>query len=572
MGEFFLLFLGVLFLGGCTNLRQTLDSSGKRSSEISKEQQNQATIRVIDGALYDVKEDRARAILEYEEALQYDSAAGIYLAISKDYSLLGKHTLAIRHAREALRLDPENTDYRQNLADIYLAARDLESALKEYEAIVQRDSTSIRVLYTIGRIHQQQQQYAKALEIYKTIRDRFGPSWQTLFQMATVYEWLKQLDSAATMYQEMLVLDPNNSELKKRLAGTYLRANKPDTALVFLNELHRQDSSDVEINVTRGSVYIQKKEWETAFSIFLPIVMRDSITVEAALGLGVEFLRAGPDTSGALHYARILGEHIRDRFPRQWQSYVFLGDVEVTSRHDSLAAEYYEKAISLNDRIVDPYIQLGLLYFQQNKLDPAISVLERGRILFPDEFRILFYLGLGYTQSGKNYQALPLLERAVRMDSKNVDALGALAQNLDALKRFTESDSIYDRALSLDPKNHLLLNNYSYSLAERETRLDDALKMSAIAVEKDSTNSAYMDTLGWIFFKMKQYANALRLIQRAVDLRQQTGGNDAVLLEHLGDVFQALGEKEKAVEAWEKALETNQTNQGLRDKIQRYQQ
>ncbi len=294
VGEYVLLFLWVLFLGGCANLRQTLDSSGKRSSEISKEQQNQATIRVIDGALYDVKEDRARAILEYEEALQYDSAAGIHLAISKDYSLLGKHTPAIRHAREALRLDPENTDYRQNLADIYLAARDLESALKEYEAIVQRDPTSIRVLYTIGRIHQQRQQYPKALEIYKTIRDRFGPSWQTLFQMATVYEWLKQLDSAATMYQEMLMLDPNNSELKKRLAGTYLRANKPDTALVFLNELHRQDSADVEINITRGSVYIQKKEWETAFSIFLPIVMRDSITVEAALGLGVEFLRASP--------------------------------------------------------------------------------------------------------------------------------------------------------------------------------------------------------------------------------------------------------------------------------------
>ncbi len=570
--EFGLLLLWVIFLGGCASTRQTPDSPGSQSDEGLKERQNQATIRVIDGALYDVKEERARAILEYEEALQYDSAAGIHIAISKDYSLLGKHTPAIRHAREAVCLDPENIGYRQNLAEVYLTARDLESALKEYREIVKRDPTSISSLYTIGRIYQQQQQNSKALEVYKTIRDRFGPAWQTLFQMATVYEWMKQFDSAAVMYQDMLTLDPSNTELKKRLAGTYLRANKPDTALMLLNELHKLDSSAVDINVTRGSVYIQKKQWETAFSIFLPIITHDSITVEAALGLGVEFLQAGPDTSGALQFARILGESIRDRFPRQWQPYVFLGDVEMTLRHDSLASEYYEKAISLNDRIVDPYIQLGLLYFQQNKSDMAISWLERARTLFPDEYRVLFYLGLGYTQSGKNQQAVPLLERAVRMNPKNIDALGALAQNLDALKRFIESDSIYDRALSLDPKNHLLLNNYSYSLAERETRLDDALKMSTVAVEKDSTNSAYMDTLGWIYYKMKRFAEALRLIQRAVDLRQQSGGNDAVLLEHLGDVFHTQGEKEKAVEAWEKALNANQTNQGLRDKIQRERQ
>ena len=561
-----------LLVWGCGGTRQTSDSTGVPASGITQERQKQATIRVIDGALYDVKEDRARAILEYEEALQFDSAAGIHQAISRDYSLLGKHALAIRHAREALRRDPDNAVYRQNLAQIYLAGRDLESALKEYEEIVRRDSTAIGAFYTIGRIHQQRQDYSKALGVYSTIRERFGPSWQTLFQMATVYEWMQLPDSAAVMYQGMVLLDPTNNELKKRLAGTYLRANKPDTALAFLEELHRLDTSNIEINITRGSVYIQKKHWETAYTIFLPIVLHDSITIEGALGLGVEFLRAGSDSAHVLTYARTLGEHIRDRFPRQWQSYVFLGDVEVTSKRDSLAIDYYEKAISLNNRIADPYVQLGLLYFQQNKFDLAISVLERGRIIFPDEYRILFYLGLGYTQTGKNDQAIPLLERAVRIDPKNVDALGALAQSLDALKRFTESDSIYTQALTLDPKNHLLLNNFSYSLAERAKRLDDALQMSTLAVEKDSTNSAYLDTLGWIYFKMQNYNDALRFIQRAVDLRQQSGGKDAVLLEHLGDVYHAQGEKEKAVEIWKKALEANQTNQELLNKIQHGQQ
>jgi tetratricopeptide (TPR) repeat protein len=568
MGKYIGIFLFGLLIWDCGGTRQPYNPAGTQSTGVSQERQKQATIRVIDGALYDVKEDRARAILEYEEALQYDSAAGIHLAISRDYSLLGKHSMAIHHAREALGQDPENEEYRKNLAQIYLAGRDLEPALKEYEEIVRRDSTAIGALYMIGRIYQQRQEYPKALEVYSTIRDRFGPSWQTLFQIAMVFEWMKQPDSAAAMYHGMLLLDPDNNELKKRLAGTYLRANKPDTALVFLDELHRLDSTDIEINITRGNVYIQKKQWETAFSIFLPIIQHDSVTIEAALGLSVEFLRAGPDSIGALRYARILGEHIRNRFPRQWQSYVFLGDVEVTSKRDSLATDYYEKAISLNNRIVDPYIQLGLLYFQLNKFDMAVSVLERGRVIFPDEYRILFYLGLGYTQSGKNEQAIPLLERAVRMDPKNVDALGALAQNLDALKRYAESDSIYAQALALDPKNHLLLNNFSYSLAERSTRLDEALKMSTVAVEKDSVNSAYLDTIGWIFFKMKKYTDALRFIQRAVDLRQQTGGSDAVLLEHLGDVFHAQGEKEKAVELWKKALEANRTNQELWNKIQ----
>ncbi len=561
--------LAALFFTGCASLHPSSDAVDSRPGGVSKERQDLATERVIDGALYDVKEDRARAILEYEDALQFDDSPGIHALISKDYTLLGKLNSALRHARTAVEMAPSNTEYRQNLADIYLAAHDLDSALIQYRQVLRGDSSDVSVMYTIGRIYQQQQKFPEALEVYRTISEEFGANWQALIQMASVYEFLKQFDSAAVVYHQMLGIDPSNTELKKRLAGTFLQAEKPDSALAILNELHAVDSSDVEINLTRGNAFLQKKEWERAYAIFLPIIKRDSITVEAALSLGIEFLRAGADSSGAMRYAQGIGQTVRDRFPSQWQPYVFLGDVEVSMHSDSTAIANYEKAISLNNRIVEPYIQLGLMYFQKNENGRAVEILERAHNNFPDDFRVLLYLGIGYSQSGRTADAVPLLSRAVEMQPKNVDAIGALAQALDGMKRFSESDSLYERALTLDPKNHLLLNNFSYSLAERGLRLKDALKMSTAAVEIDSSNSAYLDTLGWIYFKLDDFASALRYIKRAIDLRQQAGGSEAVLYEHLGDVYHAEGSREKAVDAWKKALEMDKNNDSLREKVQR---
>jgi Tfp pilus assembly protein PilF len=127
------------------------------------------------------------------------------------------------------------------------------------------------------------------------------------------------------------------------------------------------------------------------------------------------------------------------------------------------------------------------------------------------------------------------------------------------------SDSLYEQALRVDPKSALLLNNYSYSLSERGLQLDRALEMSRIAVATEPENSAYLDTYGWICFRLGHYQQARQYIEKAI----AAGTAGAVLYEHIGDVYFQLGDKIKAVTIWKKALGMDIKNETLRKKIER---
>jgi tetratricopeptide (TPR) repeat protein len=134
----------------------------------------------------------------------------------------------------------------------------------------------------------------------------------------------------------------------------------------------------------------------------------------------------------------------------------------------------------------------------------------------------------------------------------------------DDLKRYEDSDSIYEKAIKLYPANHLLLNNYAYSLSVRTVQLDRALKMAQEAVRQQPKNPSYLDTIGWVYFQLGNYAEAKKYILQAID----AGEASTVVLEHLGDVYSKLGEKENSLEFWKRALEKDPKNKSLENKIE----
>lgn len=87
--------------------------------------------------------------------------------------------------------------------------------------------------------------------------------------------------------------------------------------------------------------------------------------------------------------------------------------------------------------------------------------------------------------------------------------------------------------------------------------------MSGGLVEREPNNSTYLDTYGWILYKMKDFENAKKYLEKAVAADSGSG----VILEHYGDVLYQLGEKEKALENWIKAKEKGDTSQFLDRKI-----
>jgi tetratricopeptide (TPR) repeat protein len=99
----------------------------------------------------------------------------------------------------------------------------------------------------------------------------------------------------------------------------------------------------------------------------------------------------------------------------------------------------------------------------------------------------------------------------------------------------------------------MTLNYLGYMLADRGVKLDEALTLIKKAVDLDPTNGAYLDSLGWAYFKLGKYDQAEDNLNKAS--RSQHMGADPTVQDHLGDLYQKTGRLKLAAAHWERALE-----------------
>ncbi len=288
-----------------------------------------------------------------------------------------------------------------------------------------------------------------------------------------------------------------------------------------------------------------------------------------------------------------------DKDTLDWRVKMYLGAIALSQNQDSAAIHNFEQVTKMASWNVQAWIRLGGLYFDNQKYHESVKVMQEAIKSFPEDFTVNLILGLALDQSDKHEDATAYLKKAVDLNPNDITALSAYGYNLNEIKKpkeaieylkkalvikpddvnllgtlgliynaqkmYTECDSVYEKALELDSSNALVNNNYAYSLSVRGKDLNRALNMVNLALKADSNNSSYLDTKGWIFYKMKNYSEAKEYINKAI----KSGGERAEILEHLGDVEFMMGKKETAQELWKKAYNLDSTNNELKLKIEK---
>jgi tetratricopeptide (TPR) repeat protein len=531
---------------------------------LSSLQRDAALRHYIDGATYELKGEFAQAALEYQEALRYDRNHAIYYALAKCYSALNKPALAIEAAREAIRLAPQKPEYHRLLGDISAAAFDLDAAATEYEQVIALDSSSIDAWYNLARVLQARKPL-QALEVYDQITARFGPQWDVLLQVAELSNKLGKYDRAAAALKDMTDMDPGNKELKRTLAQTYLRGGMNDEALSVFNELHELDPDDMEIRADIAGIWLVKKEYDRAAKSFEKILDQDSVSLDVKIRIGELYFNQMGKDSTLIPITQSIFERIKDAYPKDWRPYWYLGGVANAEKDDSLAVRSFRKVTELAGWNADGWVFLAFVYLTKNDFTHSAKILENALKVVPDDFRVNFFLGVSYSRLGRNQDAALVLEHARSINPHDVDAIAQLALVYDTMKKKEESDSLYEEALRLDPKNHLVLNNYGYSLAERGIQLQRALTMAQEALKAEPDNASYLDTMGWIYYQLGKFSQAETYVEKALS----KGEVSSVVHEHLGDIYFRLDKPERALEQWNEALRLDHDNPSLREKIQR---
>ena len=521
----------------------------------------------IDGALNDAQGEYAQAVLDYQDALRYYRDAAILDAMAEDYVRLGKSDLAIEQAHEAILLAPQDVNYRRTLAQSFLSEFNVDSARIEYAEIISIDSTQVEDLIMLAQLYQRSDP-AKAAQLYEKALRLNGPDIPTMMQLVQIYNSINKFEKSIDVLKAMLKVDPSNEAIKESLSDIYLQTDRNQDALNILDDLMRTRSGDFNLKARAATAYLRMKDFAKADSLLDVIFTSDSGRADAKFAIAQFYLTQMQSDSALTPFAEQIFNRLIAMYPNDARSYLVAGLGASYSNHDSLAEFYLNKSISIDSTNQNTWQALGVLYYQQSQFDKMAGVMSRAVNIFPGEFRINFFYGLALNRGGKNADAVVPLEKAVSLKPTDMDALSTLALVYEALNRFDDAYRVYETALKVDAKNSLILNNYAYSLSERGLDLQKALKMAQLAVELDPKNSAYLDTIGWVYFKLGEYKNAETYVKEALSMRSQpSDGSPATLEEHLGDIYAKMGDTKKAVEFWEKALGHNPQSMELKEKI-----
>ena len=236
-------------------------------------------------------------------------------------------------------------------------------------------------------------------------------------------------------------------------------------------------------------------------------------------------------------------------------------------RHVSAAEQFaqIEAAAPMYDAA---QIERAQMLFEAGASEAAIAVLYAAQKDQPENRDILISLGDLYRAEHRFAEAEDVYDRAIGLSGEPKPrhwflyfARGMMRERMGNWD-MAELDLQQARELSGDEPN--VLNYLGYSWIDQGIHLDEGLKIITMAVQKEPKNGAFVDSLGWAYYKLGDYANALKYLEVA----SQMEATDPVITDHLGDALWRVGRKVEARYQWRKALAFEPTDED-RSKIEK---
>lgn len=411
-----------------------------------------------------------------------------------------------------LELDPRRKDVYVRLGPIYMDAGDYDNAWRVYHQLVERFPDAYVGYFFLGRIHAERGEYKEAETAFLQTIAIAPELEEPRYELLSLYEAQGLNQKVVDTYERLMNEDPGNLRAALGLGYHYYRTGKLRRSESILAELGRDAATNEEIPRAVAQLYLETKKYDAA------IVILEMM------------LRGAPDSS-ELHYLTGV-------------AFDGIGDMTGVIEHFSRVApdsRFYKNTI----------LHMAFLYQDRGERAKGIALLESARPHLTNVPDFYLYLAAFQEQEGNIAAAEATLEEGIRNNPEN-DALvfrvGVLAD-----KRGDKEEAVarMKRAIELNPKSANALNYLGYTYAELGRDLDEAERLILEAIQNKPDDGYIIDSLGWVYYKKGDYAQALTWLLKSVSLV----GDDPVILEHLGDTYLKLNDIVNALKYYEKSLE-----------------
>lgn len=232
---------------------------------------------------------------------------------------------------------------------------------------------------------------------------------------------------------------------------------------------------------------------------------------------------------------------------------------------------FFDDAVSVLDKIQDPTarhnarVRQAAIRAQQGRIDVALMLLDTSDPQSAEEEVLTASVGAQILRdANRPLEAIKRLEAAnVRMPD-TVEIKYELAMLYERNQRLNDTERLLREVIALDSGHAHSYNALGYSLADRNQRLPEALKLITRALEIAPNDPFIMDSMGWIKFRLGDYAAAVQYLEKAYRVRPE-----ADIAAHLGEAMWMLGQRDAAKEIWKKGLVKEADNTTLLETIKR---
>ncbi len=444
--------------------------------------------------LYTEEGDTAHALQVLSSVPDAGRSAKLYSALGSTYEQRKEYKNAIFAFKKAIERDRDNLDAIRGLAENFMNDGQMDAALEQYQVIADANPEDAQTYLRIGEIYRRQGKYDQALESLKKADTMVPDSLEVPYNMAAVYQ-------AQGRYEEAL----------KLLQDLAKKTEKPDTSY------SQADRNNRAIFVERlGMVYRDQENYSAAVETFRKM-----------LTLGDENAKRG--------YQNIIDTY---RESKQW------------AQATAAAREAVQRLP--NDREVRMVLDAQLA--DTGDADKALADVRSLLNGKPDDREIYITLAQMNTRLKRWNDAEQALNKAESLSTTPEDkeyVYFLRGSTYEREKKYDEAEAEFKKVLAIHPQSAVVLNYLGYMNADRGVRLDESLNYIKQAVNLDPANGAYLDSLGWAYFRLGKYDLAEENLTRA----SSHMGKDPTVQEHLGDLYQKTGRLKLAAAHWERAIE-----------------
>lgn len=571
LNTFIKLFIPLLFLVACNSQKDTVSSKQKnKEATVLNEKQKLE----LDFLFHEA--NKQRLLGNYEQALViYSKCVKInpnqpffHYELANLYTMANQQQIALQYAEKAVQLDPNNKWYRLQYAQSLQESGDTEGAIKQYHKLIELDPENVDLYFDLARMQLYSGKYKDALVSLDEIEKRIGISEEIVRQKEKIYIKLNDIESAAAEVQKLINAYPDEIHYKGLLADLYLANEMPEKAFQIYQQILEKDPQNPYAHLSLYDYYKAKNEDEKALEEAKLAFQSPDLNIDTKVQILLSYYSLSDKSATLKKEAFELNKILIKTHPEEAKAYTIYADFLLRENKLEGAKENYLKAIEFDNSRYPIWNQLLFLESELNDKEGLERDSKRAAELFPNQ--PIPYLFYGVIQlENKNYkEAVEYLEigkdYVIDNPPLKTQFFATLGDAYNSMKLYEKSDAAYEKALEIDSKNIHVLNNYSYFLSLRGEKLERAEKLSALCNELEPNQPNYLDTYAWILYKQGKYVQAKEWLEKAVN----TGGSsNAVILEHLGDVFYQLNQPEEALKYWKQAKESGEGSEWLDKKI-----